>query len=183
MFKDIKSQKVVFRSSITDSDGWLKLTDDKELTQPFLRFRVVRSPGFPFPLITALAVRPGGSDHLFLLVMFSEVNGKIVRLNNKAVETNVQGGYYLGYLNKKFGYGLAAWGFQWDSSEIHYDYHHYYIDIFTLSNGRFRKASSLRSTRKYGPVDSYRALREFGIKGKDLRRTMPDMEEFIEADL
>lgn len=22
---------------------------------------------------------------------------------------NVQGGYYLGYLNKKFGYGLAVW--------------------------------------------------------------------------
>lgn len=183
VFKDVKSGKVVFRSSITDSDGWLKPTDDEEFTQPFLRFRVVRSPGFSSPLIMAVAVRPGGSDHLFLSVVFGEVNGKITRLNTNPIETNIQGGYYLGYLNRKLGYGLVSWCFDWESSEIHYDYHHYYIDIYTISNGRFRKTFSSRSKRKYGPVDSYRALNEFGIKGKDVRRTMPDMKEFVEADL
>jgi hypothetical protein len=184
VFADAKSRKVIFRRQITDPDGSLKPNDD-EFAQPFLRFGVVHSEGISTPLIMAVAVRPGGSDHLFTLVVFGALNGKMAPLSNVPIETNIQGGFYFGFINRKLGYGIVSWCFDWDfdNSEGHYDYHHYTTDIYTMSGGRFRKIATARSRRKYGPANSYRAPRELGIRATDIRRKIPDLKEFVEADL
>jgi len=183
VFTDVKGHSVLYRSVIRDSDSWLKPTDD-EFTQPFLRFREVRSAGFPSPLIMAVAVTPGGSDTGSYLVVFGETNGKFERLTNKLIATAIQGGFYLGFLNRKFGYGLISWCFDWnfDASEGHYNYHHYLMEIYLLRNGRFRKVFSSMSRRRYLPEQSSRPLHELGIKGKDLRKTMPKVKEYADAD-
>lgn len=181
VFSDVKSGRILFQSSTRDRDGWLKPTDD-EFTQPFLRFREVRSPGFRTPLVMAVAVRPGGSDDAFYLTVFGEVNGKISRLVTPPIYTNVQGGFYLGYLNRRLGYGLVSWCFVWDESEIHYDSHHYSMEVYSLQDGKFRKVISSVSKRKYHPPNAYRALRELGINARDLRRTLPIMKEWVDVD-
>jgi hypothetical protein len=156
VFTDLKNHAVVFRSAITDSDGWLKPTDE-EFTKPFLRFREVRSAGFPSPLIMAVAVTPGGSDDGFSLAVYGEIDGKFARLTDKTIDTDIQGGYYLGFLNKELGYGLVSWEFIWD--DAHYAPHRYFMTIYRLQGGKFRKVLSVRSRRKYDPYHSSEPLR------------------------
>jgi hypothetical protein len=181
IFSDIKNRAVLFRSAITDSDGWLKPTMD-EFTQPFLRFREVRSADFPSPLIMAVAVRPGGSDNGFYLAVFGEINGMITRLTEKPIDTAIQGGYYLGFLNRKLGYGLVSWCFDWDfdASERHYDEHHYSMTVYSLRRGKFRKKLSYFSKRRYDPDHSSKPLRELGITANDQRRTIAGVAEFLD---
>jgi hypothetical protein len=180
---DVKDHAVLYHNVITDPDGSLKPRDD-EFAQPCLRFREIISPGFPSPLIMAVAVTPGGSDTGSYLAIFGETNGKFERLTNNLIGTAIQGGFYLGFLNRKFGYGLISWCFDWnfDASEGHYDYHHYLMEIYLLRNGRFRKVFSSMSRRRYLPEQSSRPLHELGIKVKDLRKTMPKVKEYADAE-
>ena len=183
VFTNVKTGAALYRSAITDPDGWLKLTDD-EVSQPFLRFREVRSPGFPTPLIMAVAVYPGGSDDGSYLAVFGEANGRFARLTDKLVDTAVQGGFYLGFLNRKFGYGLVSWCFDWnfDASEGHYDYHHYSMQVYTLHDGKFRRVLSATSKRRYDTNHSSRPLLELGIRAKDMRKTITKVKEYADAE-
>ena len=142
LFISEKTGKILLRSSIEDKDKWLIPEKDNLLSQPNLRFRVVRSSGFRSPIIMSVGVDYGGSDNHFYLTIFGEVDGKISRLNQKPMFANIQGGYYLGYLNKKFGYGLATWNFIWGKgiNESHYSEHKYNIEIYPLQDGKFKQA-------------------------------------------
>ena len=184
VFSDIRSDTVLYRSSITDdSDFGLKPRND-DSDQPFLRFREVRSIGLPSPLIVAVAIAPGGSDCGFYMSVFGEIDGKIIRLTNKPIDNAVQGGYYIGFLSQRLGYGIVSWTFDWnsDASEAHYDAHHYEMTVYKLFNGRFRKVLSAKSKRKYHPAGSSLALKEIGINAKDLRKSIPDMKDYVDVD-
>src|SRR5262249_33289081 len=80
--------------------GELLKPERTSLVRPFLRFRVVRSKGFDSPLILAVAVSPGGSDNGFWGVVAGEVDGKLKVLTPGILSIPVQGGFYIGYLNK-----------------------------------------------------------------------------------
>ena len=124
LFISEKTSKVLHHSPIEDEEKMARSRNavDKITAQPELRFRVIRSYGFRSPMIMSVGVYHGGSDSAFFLTIFGEVGGKIHCFNEKPIFANIQGGYYLGYLNKKFGYGLAAWNFIWGNGmhESHY---------------------------------------------------------------
>ena len=122
--------KVLLDYLYDESDDSLKPRADGLATEPFLRFRVLHSKGFRSPLILAVAVSPGGSDDGFCGAVIGEVNGRLKALTAHRLYISIQGGFYLGFLNRKFGYGLASWTFIW-GNEVHYDYHHYEIDIYS----------------------------------------------------
>lgn len=122
----------------------------------------------------------GGSDHRFHLTIFTEVNGKIRRLSDKPLFANIQGGYYLGYLSKKLGYGLATWNFIWSDSESHYSAHKYEMTIYQLRGARFEEVIKKVSRKMYDSTEGANSLRELGINVFDQRRGIPKIKDALE---
>lgn len=125
--------------------------DFRSLISAFLRFRVVNIKGLPSPLIHAVGVNPGGSDHGFLSVLLGEVNGKFKILTPEGLETAIQGGVHIGSLGEGRGEGIAGWCFIWDDREAHYDSHRYEVEFYTFDKktGLFKKSLKLQSREKY----------------------------------
>ena len=170
--------KVLLDYPFQGSEDILQPRGDSPITDPFLRFGVIRAAGLPSPLILAVGVSPGGSDHGFWAVVIGEVSGQLKVLTRKELFTHIQGGYYIGYLNKKFGYGLVAWKFVWDDG-AHYDLHPYEVEVFTLRGGRFERRQKYVSRKKYED-NGIGAVRELGINARDLRRRVPRLKEYLE---
>ena len=183
LFISEKTGKVLHRSSIEDENKWLIPEAGETVgAQPDLRFRVVRSSGFRSPMIMSVGVYHGGSDSAFYLTVFSEVDGKIRRLNNTPLNTAIQGGYYLGYLNKKLGYGLAVWSFMWGDgiNESHYSEHKYNIELYQLQSGKLKRAVRKVSRKMYDSDKGFSSLREFGITVSDQRTGIPKIKDGLE---
>lgn len=180
LFTSERTHQQLLLSSIKDKDKWLiPQEDDSEAARPGLRFRVIDSRGFASPVIMSVGLFFGGSDNGFFLTTFAEVNGKIVRLNQKPFFTNVQGGYYLAYLNKRFSYGLAVWNFIWGPGEPHYTEHKYRIQIYQLRRGKFTQTFQTISRKKYDSDKGANSLRELGISGNDQRSGIPRVKDAI----
>lgn len=176
-----KNGEVLHLSTVEDKEKWLIPEKDSILTQPELRFQVIHSAGFKGPLIMSVAVAHGGSDDAFYLTVFGEVAGKIRRFNQKPIFANIQGGYYLGYLNDKFGYGLAVWNFVWENG-AHYDLHNYEIELYRVQNGKLKRVLRKISKEGYDSDQGFRSLGELGIEAKDQRQDIPRINEFIDVD-
>ncbi|MEP6820519.1 MAG: hypothetical protein ABJA18_13365 [bacterium] len=176
LFISEKRANVLLLSSITDED---KLLTEAESN---LRFRVIRASGFPGPMVMSVGLFHGGSDNQFFLTVFGEVDGKIVRLNDNPLFANIQGGYYLGYLNKNLGYGLAVWTFIWGNAinESHYSEHKYQIEIYQLRGRRLQRTLRRISRRVYDWDKGANSLRELGIRVTDQRTGIPGINESLE---
>ncbi len=181
VFISERTGRVLLRSSIQDEylDNWLLWDPRIEGSHSELRFRTVKSDGLS-PMIMSVAVCHGGSDDAFFLTVFSESDGKIRRLNDKPLFANIQGGYYLGYLNKRLGYGLAAWNFRWENSG-HYDLHKYDIDIYKLRDRTFQEVLKTKSKKMYDSDKGWGALRELGIRARDQRNGIPLIRELVDV--
>jgi len=183
LFISGKTGKVLLLSSIEDEDKWLiPEKGDTVESQPSLRFRLVRSSGFSSPMIMSVGLYRGGSDNAFFLTVFGEVGGKILRLNDKPLFANIQGGYYLGYLNKKFGYGLAVWNFIWGGgiNESHYSEHKYEIEIYQWQGEKLKRTLRRISRKMYDSDKGANSLREIGIKATDQRIGIPRVKDSLE---
>lgn len=180
LFISEKDGTVLLRRTIRDKDRWLVPVNDG-LARPNLRFRVIRSAGFDSPLIMSVAVDHGGSDNHFYLTVFGEVEEKLRRLNDKPIFANIQGGYYLGHLNERLGYGLVAWNFIWgnDPDEGHYSKHHYEAEIYRLQGARLERILRRVSRKKYSG-DGSGSLREIGINVVDQRRGIPAIKDSLD---
>lgn len=174
LFVAERTGEVLLASSIEDKKGWL-VPDREDSTPPRLRFRVIRSRGFPSPLIMSVGLSQGGSDSASYLTVFGEVGGRIVRLNGEPFFANVQGGYYLGYLSRGFGHGLAVWNFVWGggAGEWHYGAHKYEIEIYRLRGDKLERTLRRVSRRRYGPDEGAKSLREVGVRAADQRAGIP----------
>lgn len=175
-----KTGKVLYRNSIQDKERWLIQKKDSELTPPDFRFRVIYSPGFRSPMIMSVGLSHGGSDAAFFLTLFGERQGRIRRLNPNLIDINIQGGFYLGYLNKKLGYGLAVWDFIWEyGDEAHYSEHRYSIDIYQLQGNNFKRIIRRSSRNKYGKHGEG-SLWELGLKARDQRTEIPVIKDNLD---
>lgn len=177
VFRSEKTEKVLLRSSIEDE--WLIPEKDSIATQPALRFRTINSEGFKSPMIMSVALDHGGSDNHYYLTIFGEIKGKLIRLNEEPLFTNIQGGYYLGHLNEKLGYGLAVWRFKWGGGEAHDSPHHYNIEIYKIQNGKLKQITKKISKKKYDCDKGFNSLRELGIKATDQRKEIPEIEDSL----
>ena len=183
VFISKQTGKVLLHSSIEDKEKWLIPEEgDNVGAQPDLRFRALRDSGFPSPMIMSVGLYHGGSDNAFYLTVFGEVNGKIRRLNDKPLNTAIQGGYYLGYLNKKLGYGLAVWGFIWGGGvdESHYSEHKYSIEIYQLQGGKLKQTLRRTSKKMYEWDKGANSLLELGIRVTDQRKGIPKIKDSLE---
>ena len=180
LFVAEKTSTVLLHSSIQDKDKWLMPEANRSiLSQPALRFRVIRSPHFATPLIMAVGIYHGGSDNAFYLTVFGEVGGKIRRLNQSPMFASIQGGYYLGYLNKKYGAGLAVWNFIWETPG-HYGLHRYEIALYRIRNGQLTRTLHTTSRKMYDWDKGFYALGELGIKAHDQRSGIPEIQDNLQ---
>ena len=181
LFISERTGKVLLLRSIKDKDKWLIPEKEDHSNPPQLRFRVFRSSGFDCPMIMSVGIYHGGSDNAFYLTIFGEVQGKVRCLNERPFFANIQGGYYLGFLNSKMGYGLAVWNFIWGNSfgEAHYSNHKYEIEVYKLEGDQFSRAIRRISRRMYGGNGSA-SLREIGIRGVDQRKGVPVIKDCLD---
>jgi hypothetical protein len=135
----------------------------KSLIEPFARFMPLGADGFPSPLVLAVAVRPGGSDHGFESTLVGETNGALRVLTPRPLVNSIQGGVFVGELGKGYGPGMAVWTFVWGDDEAHYDEHVYTVQLYRFDrrSGLLRRAASLRSRRKHRAAAD--ALAELGL--------------------
>jgi len=145
-----KSGEILLTHTITaadDADILKPTADQGPAFNPFLRFQVLQPACFHSPLILAVAVSPGGSDHGFWVAVIGAVEGKLAVLTPSNVLLQVQGGLYPGYLNKQLGCGFATWKFVWDDGS-HYDQHHYEVELYSWRGNRLLHQQSYESKRK-----------------------------------
>jgi hypothetical protein len=174
-----RTGKVLLDYGFQGVEDRLKPTGKWPGVDPFLRFRVIHSGGFRTPLILAVAVALGGSDEAYWGVVIGEVDGILKALTQDEMFIQVQGGFYAGFLNKELGYGLVVWNFDWVfGDEIHYDYHHYEVEVFTLKGDRFVSRRKYLSKHRY-KSNGAKALRELGIYARDLRVGIPRVREHV----
>lgn len=129
---------------------------------PLVRFVVMSAPGLPGPLVVAVAVKPGGTDHGFETSVVGEVGGRLKVLTNAPLVNNIQGGVFVGDLGGGRGPGVAAWNFIWEE-EAHYGAHRYEVRLlaFDARRGAFRSARPLRTKAKHASASD--ALAELGL--------------------
>ena len=182
VFRSEKTGKVLLHSSIKDEYKFLIPEKDYSGPQPEIRFRTINSKGFKSPMIMSVGIFHGGSDNGYYLAIFGEINGKIVRLTDSVMSNAIQGGYYLGYLNKKFGYGLAYWSFIWGDGVEHYGLHHYDLEIYQLKNGKLERVLKKVSRKTYDYNKGFKSFLELGIKVDDQRMKIPEIAETLDLD-
>lgn len=179
LFKSAATGKLLLRYTFAEPDGVLKPHARSDAFQrPFVRFQAIRVVGMPSPMILAIAVEPGGSDHGFYAMVIAEVRGRLRTLQSRPFLTDVQGGLYVGYLNSSLGNGLVVWNFIWNEG-IHYDFHHYKIETYSLRGDRFIRQGR-RVSRQLYDGNGADSLRELGIHATDLRATVPDLAGYLE---
>ena len=176
IFSSQTTQKILLRSSIEDKERFLIPDADNTEKITDMRFGLIRSNGFRGPMIMAVGIYRGGSDNAYFLTVFGEVGGRIVRLIEKPIFANIQGGYYLGYLNKRLGYGLAVWNFIWETG-AHYSEHKYEMDIYQLRANKLNRTLRRISRKAYDSDNGASSLSELGIKATDQRKLIPIIKD------
>ncbi|MFN7928434.1 MAG: hypothetical protein U0Y68_10890 [Blastocatellia bacterium] len=173
-----KSGAVLLTHTFTAEDDLLQPKADQAPSfNAFLRFQVFTAPCFGAPLIVAVAVAPGGSDHGFWAAVIGEAAGRLQVLTPADVQLNVQGGLFAGHLNQRYGCGLVVWNFVWDDG-AHYDQHAYEITVYRWQNGRLVVQPKYETKRKY--VNGTAALRELGIRAQDQRKQIAKVQRYVE---
>ena len=181
VFVSKRTGKTLLRSTIIDSDKYLRHEIGSPDSFPQLRFRAIGSGANL--VIMSVGIYHGGSDNGYYLTMFAERDGRLQRLNNKTLGTAIQGGYYFGSLNKRFGTGLVVWSFIWGDGidEGHYSDHHYLIEIYKVVGNKLVRSKRFRTKHMYQCDKGSDALRELGIEADDQRRGIPLIEETLDT--
>ena len=183
-FYSLRDKQVITSLGIENSE----LPDEPGPASSFVRFRLATLPGLAALLIFAVHVSPGGSDSTFFAHVIGWKDGKFQVLHEDSIETQTQGGVFIGYLGKKYGYGVATWTFIWcqeedppvpSCREAHYDKHRYEINLYPLDTKTlaFKPVVTMQTKRKYAGHGAG-ALKEFGFHFQDLRQQMPKVREY-----
>lgn len=146
---------------------------------PFVRFAVVNTEGMTGPVVVAVAVKPGGTDHGFETSVIGEVGGRLKLLTTAPLTNSIQGGVFVGDLGAGRGPGLAAWNYVWGDDEAHYAAHRYDVTLlrFDARRGVFRRVSRQRTKSKH--EDGREALAELGLpRYENLLDAMPSIKEY-----
>jgi hypothetical protein len=183
-FSSVDSHKKLLIAEIKDKDDLFTLYEhDDGSDGPYIRYRVLDHAGLPAPVIMSVVMYPGGSDDGFYLSLFTEINGRIVNITPKPHGLGVQGGWHLGYLGPKYGYGLAEWSFIWRfGEEGHYSSHRYLDETYTFTGTHFIRVLKRTSRHKYDPAYGYKSLGELGISVKDQRIGIPYFRDYLEVE-
>lgn len=171
--KDTKDKEAIQPIEFSE----VKALDEFAYVNSFLRFKTFRIKGIVSPLIVAIAAQPTGTDEWVEVKLISEKDGKISVLNPAVLTITLQDGIYLGYINKKYGYGMVKWNFQWDAA--HYEPHKYEISIYQWDrkNMSFVPKTNFITKRKF--KTGCDALKHYGLPCKNIRDEVIKVEEDI----
>lgn len=133
------------------------------------RFKIISTKQFSGPLIVAIAMAPGGSDCAWEMSVAAAVNGKLEELTYEHLETSDEGGFFVGDLGNRVGFGVAQWDFVWGEDEAHVSPHQYEIKIYKWNGGRFEWFRVFRTPAKYNSGRA--ALRASRLNYIDIRKT------------
>jgi hypothetical protein len=75
-------------------------------------------------------------------------------LNQRPFTNNNDGGIFVGYINKDFGYGVISWNFVWED-EAHFEPHKYHILIYSWD----WKCQCLRQAKEFTTSEKYQGWR------------------------
>lgn len=143
---------------------------------PFLRFKMLDIKGLPSPIVLAVAAQPGGSDINYELNLVAEKQGNITSINPLPIHLSIQDGVYLGHINKKYGYGMIVWKFEFDAA--HYAPHKYKISIYQWD----RKTESFTLKKAFVTKKRFEsgedALKSYGLPSENFRNVvmLPEQE-------
>ena len=163
VFTNSKAKKKIAEFILKNNDSYIPYQFES-VTNPITRFRVLENiENLPSPLVQAVAVNPGGSDHAFWTILLAEIDGKIKMLTPKTTENSIQGGIHIGNLGTENGTGLAVYNYIWADDEAHYDKHRYKVDLYKFDEAKqmFAKTKTLISKEKYAKKSD--ALEELGF--------------------
>lgn len=205
-FSSKKSKKNLGSFTLSNGDRYIPFQFESAVN-PITRFRVLENiEGLPTPLIQAVAVHPGGSDHSFWTILFAEINGKIKMLTPKTTENAIQGGVHIGSLGVGNGVGMAVYNFVWEDDEAHFDAHRYTVDLYKFDEAKrmFVKGKTVTSKEKYNKktealnelgfgffenrLNDFPAIRDFRVDDSEFPQTETEFsyeaqKQFIPADL
>ena len=168
----LKDGKVCFS---IQPDSAHRFPHEFRYTNPFLRFRAFDLKGMPSPILMTVFASPGGSDEGFAVNLIAEVDGKIKSINPEPIWLSIQDGVYLGYINRKHGYGMITWKFVWDAA--HYAPHKYHVAIYKWdqSAGRLILEEEFTTEKQY--KDGKSALSHYGLPSHNFRNDVVRPEE------
>ena len=159
----------------TQLDSACRFPHEFGYTNPFLRFRAFDLKGMPSPILMTVLAGPGGSDEGFAVDLIAEVDGKIKSIHPGPIRLSIQDGVYLGYINRKHGYGMITWKFVWDAA--HYAPHKYHVAIYKWdqSTGRLILEEEFTTEKQYEDGES--ALAHYGLPSHNFRNDVVRPEE------
>lgn len=182
-FSNSRTKKIIASFQIKADDDRYIPFHFSSTSSPFLRFRVLNIEGLPSPLIHAVALNPGGSDHAFMSVLIGEINGKLKILTPAPIETSIQGGVHIGALGENRGAGIAVWNFIWDKNEVHHAAHRYEFTFYRFDEktGNFIKGETISSKQKHDTYEG--ALDEMKLSSfRNAQNVIPEVRRYREDD-
>jgi hypothetical protein len=142
--------------------------DAVTLYPSLLNFKVVYPEKESNSIIIAVASSIGGSDIHFETTLIGILEGKIVELTPKHIESSSQDALCLENLGAGRPIGLVFFNFLWE--EAHYDPHRYEAILYEWSGTKLNKISMKQTKKRH--KDWKGAAAELGYHcGEDLIRT------------
>ncbi len=163
----LKGSEIIYSTQFGEDFKALNAGKEFVCVNSFLRFKTFNIKGLLSPVLLAVAAQPGGSDEHFEIQIIAEKEGKITSLNPEPIFLTIQDGIFLGYIGKKYGYGMIKWSFQWDAA--HYEPHKYEISIYKWDqeNMNFTLKKKFITERKF--KKGCDALNHYGFPCRNFR--------------
>jgi hypothetical protein len=162
------SEPDIFR---IDEDTSSSSPDLKNLGPSKLIYFVLDSKAQPTAVL-AVAMYTGGSDCEYVPALVGPIGGKLTSWLQQEPVVNGQGGFYVGDLGGRRGFGLAAWSFIWEDG-AHWGSHRYNVRLYRVDpeSGTSSLVFKADTKRKY--VSGIDALKEFGLRYQNILSKSP----------
>ena len=141
---------------------------------PTVHYAVLAGPDPTSKAVLAVAAATGGSDCAYEAIVFGSDRGKLSLWTPKTLDTQAEGGIYVGDLGGHRGYGLAVWNFIW-GDEPHVAPHRYKVWLYRLNrlHMKFYPTETLTTRGHY--ADDATALRELHLDFPNLTKDIPNL--------
>ncbi|MCB8874009.1 hypothetical protein [Acidisoma silvae] len=168
--------KVLLNATVggTQSD-YFRISKSADGTlNPTVHYAVLNGPDVTSKAVLAVAAATGGSDCAYEAIVFGSERGKLSLWTPKTIDTQAEGGIYVGDLGSHRGYGLAVWDFIW-GDEPHVAPHRYKVWLYRLNREHMKFYPTETLTTKGHYADDAAALHELRLDFPNLTKAIPKL--------
>ena len=141
---------------------------------PTVHYAVLPGPDATSRAVLAVAAATGGPDCAYEAIVFGSERGKLSLWTRKTLDTQAEGGIFVGDLGGRRGYGLAIWNFVW-GSEPHVAPHRYKVSLYHLNRRHMIFYPTITLTTRGHYSDDSAALRELRLTFPNLTKAIPNL--------